>query len=338
MNSISESSQAVLLLTAPLITGNSESDETSPLSLSQYNKLERRLAEMGLTPTNLLGPERQQLLEELASLQTPERLNSLLARGFQMTQALERWGARGIWVLCRTDEHYPKRLLSKLKDHAPPLIYGCGEKTLLENGGLAVVGSRRADEESLALTASMGHLAAESEVTIISGGAKGVDRTAMQGALKQGGAAIGVLADQLIRMAIAPDCREAIMDGALTFISLVDPSAQFNVGNAMQRNKIIYALADAALVVSSDLEKGGTWNGALEQLNRFHCCPIYVRVGPAAPAGNTELLNRGALRWPEPKSSVAFKSIMAAPTTDQSQRRNDDLPLFAGYEDQEPRT
>lgn len=338
MNSISETSQAVLLLTAPLITGNSESGETSPLSLSQYNKLERRLAEMGLTPTNLLGPERDNVLGELASLQPPERLESLLDRGFQMTQALEKWGARGIWVLSRTDDHYPARLRSKLSDHTPPLIYGCGEKTLLENGGLAVVGSRRADEESLALTTSVGHLAAESEITIISGGAKGVDRTAMQGALEQGGAAIGVLADQLIRLAIAPDCRDAIMDGRLTFISLVDPSAQFNVGNAMQRNKIIYALADAALVVSSDLEKGGTWNGALEQLNRFRCCPIYVRVGPTAPAGNLELINRGALSWPEPENSRAFKSVMAEPKPLESQPRNDDLPLFAGFEDQEPHT
>jgi predicted Rossmann fold nucleotide-binding protein DprA/Smf involved in DNA uptake len=32
-------------------------------------------------------------------------------------------------------------------------------------------------------------------------------------------------------------------------------SAGFNVGNAMQRNKLIYALADASLMVSSDLNK-----------------------------------------------------------------------------------
>jgi len=37
-------------------------------------------------------------------------------------------------------------------------------------------------------------------------------------------------------------------------------------------------------------------------------------------------------------TSVAFKSIMAGPTTFESQPRKDDLPLFAGFEDQEPRT
>lgn len=338
MNSISETSQAVLLLTAPLLTGDSESGEAAPLSPSQYNKLERHLAELNLTPANLLGAEQQELLGELASLQPFERLQSLLARGFQMTQALEKWGARGIWVLSRTDAEYPARLLSNLKDHAPPLIYGCGDKALLEKGGLAVVGSRRADEETLAFTASVGQLAAESEVAIISGGAKGVDRAAMQGALGEGGTAAGVLADQLIRMSIASDCRDALMDGRLTFVSLVDPSAQFNVGNAMQRNKIIYALADAALVISSDLEKGGTWSGALEQVTRFHCCPVYVWIGPTPSAGNQELINRGALRWPEPEDSVAFMSILTGQQILETQPRNDDLPLFAGLGDREGQT
>ena len=53
------------------------------------------------------------------------------------------------------------------------------------------------------------------------------------------------------------------MDGRLVFISPYDPAAGFSVRHAMQRNKIIYALADAALVVASDFEKGGTWAGAI---------------------------------------------------------------------------
>jgi hypothetical protein len=41
----------------------------------------------------------------------------------------------------------------------------------------------------------------------------------------------------------------------------------------MQRNKLIYALADAALVVTSDFQKGGTWAGAIEQLERLAFIP-----------------------------------------------------------------
>lgn len=327
MNSISENSQAALLLTAPLITGTSEIGDASPLSLSEYNKLERRLEELNQRPTDLLGQEQESILKELASLQPPERLESLLARGFQLTQALERWTARGIWLSSRTDEAYPSRLRSKLGDHAPALVYGCGEKELLEKGGLAVVGSRQADEETLAMTTSMVRLAAEAGIVVVSGGAKGVDRTAMKGSLDNGGAAVGVLADQLLRMATAPDCRDAIRDGQLTFVSLVDPAAQFNVGNAMQRNKIIYALADAALVVSSEVDKGGTWNGAIEQLKRFRSCPIYVNTSQKAPPGNRELVERGALEWPNPSNGEELKRLLAGPH-ERERRQRDQLDLF----------
>ncbi len=51
-------------------------------------------------------------------------------------------------------------------------------------------------------------------------------------------------------------------------ISPYSPEAPFHsVGNAMARNKLIYCMADQALVVHSRRE-GGTWNGALENLEK----------------------------------------------------------------------
>jgi len=73
------------------------------------------------------------------------------------------------------------------------------------------------------------------------------------------------------------DHRRLLMDGQLVLVSPYDPGAGFNVGNAMQRNKLIYALADAALVVNSDFEKGGTWAGAVEQLGKLKFVPLFVR-------------------------------------------------------------
>ncbi|MEI9864693.1 MAG: DNA-processing protein DprA [Limisphaerales bacterium] len=94
----------------------------------------------------------------------------------------------------------------------------------------------------------------------MSGGAKGIDRAAMHGALLADGDVAGVMADSLERAALARDNREPLMEGRLVLISPYDPAAGFNVGHAMQRNKVIYALADAGLVVTSDFEKGGTWD------------------------------------------------------------------------------
>lgn len=47
--------------------------------------------------------------------------------------------------------------------------------------------------------------------------------------------------------------RNLLIGDQLVLISPYDPSAGFNVGHAMQRNKLIYALADASLVVNADL-------------------------------------------------------------------------------------
>jgi predicted Rossmann fold nucleotide-binding protein DprA/Smf involved in DNA uptake len=53
--------------------------------------------------------------------------------------------------------------------------------------------------------------------------------------------------------------REVLLESRLVLISPYDPKSGFNVGHAMQRNKLIYALADAALVVNADEGTGGTW-------------------------------------------------------------------------------
>jgi len=90
-----------------------------------------------------------------------------------------------------------------------------------------------------------------------------------------------------------------------------DPAAGFNVGNAMQRNKIIYALADAALVVNSDFNKGGTWTGAVEQLDKYHFCPIFVRTGDGTGKGNEALLRKGAQPWPEPEDITDLANALA---------------------------
>jgi predicted Rossmann fold nucleotide-binding protein DprA/Smf involved in DNA uptake len=330
MTLISENTRALLLLTAPLIVGTADGGSTPVLSLSEFNKLARRLKEMAVEPVELLGPARAELLQKLSQVISPERLESLLDRGFQMSQAIETWNARGIWITSRDDSDYPEQLKSKLKEHAPTVIYGCGDKSLLQNGGLAVVGSRDADEQSLDFTQSVGRLAAQAGVTIISGGAKGVDRAAMHGSLEAGGAAVGVLAEQLLRMAVAPDCREPIQEGRLALVSLVDPAARFNVGNAMQRNKIIYGLADAALVVSSDVNKGGTWAGAIEQLERFKSCAVYVRTNSGAPDGNRELQSRGALPWPQPETADELTQAIKTPAPSSEAFTTDShLPLFA---------
>lgn len=322
--SLSPNTQAILLLTAPLIAGRGTS---SPglLSSGEYKRLARHLREMQCQPADLLSPDAAELLRACQSVIDEGRLQRLLGRGFLLSQAIERWQARAIWVVSRADANYPRRLKARLREDAPPVLYGCGDITLLETGGLAVVGSRYVDDALIDYTMAIGRLSAKAGKTLVSGGAKGIDQAAMRGALEVGGKVSGVLGDSLEKTAMNREHRNLLIEGQLVLISPYDPSAGFNVGNAMQRNKLIYALADASLVVNSDFNKGGTWAGATEQLDKLRLVPVYVRSTGETGKGLNALRQKGALPWPNPQDTDAFAKVF-----DVSMPRAPDVPAQTG--------
>lgn len=236
----------------------------------------------------------------------------MIGRGFLLSQALERWRSRAIWVVSRADVRYPRRLKARLNGAAPPVLYGCGEMGLLESGGLAVVGSRDVGAELISYTESVGQLAARARRTVVSGGARGVDQAAMRGAVQGGGRAVGMLADRLEQVAMQRENRDALRRGRLTLVSPYDPGAGFNAGHALQRNKLIYALADAPLVVSSDVNKGGTWAGATEQLEKLRFVKIYMRSTGELGRGIEALQRRGATPWPNPRDAGEVDAALRA--------------------------
>jgi predicted Rossmann fold nucleotide-binding protein DprA/Smf involved in DNA uptake len=318
MPPLTPNTQAILLLTAPLIVGRS-SGSNDLLSPGEFKKLAQRLHELEWKPADLLGSNSTQILEECRAFVEVDRLKRLLARGLQLSQAVDRWQTRAIWVISRPDPDYPPRLKTRLKGHAPLILYGCGELGLLDRGGLAVVGSRHVDDQLFQYAMDIGQLAARAGKPVLSGGAKGIDQAAMRGALEAGGLVCGVLADSLEKQVMNRDHRNMLVEGHLTLVSPYDPNAGFNAGHAMQRNKAVYALSDAALVVSSDVNKGGTWTGAIEQLEKFKQVPVYVRSAGQSMAGLVALRKRGARSWPEPGSADALQDLLDAPDLEPEQ-------------------
>jgi predicted Rossmann fold nucleotide-binding protein DprA/Smf involved in DNA uptake len=305
---LSPNTQAILLLTAPLIAGRgtASSDLLSP---GEYKRLARHLREIQRQPADLLSPGAAEILHACQPVIDENRLQKLLGRGFLLSQVIERWQARAIWVVSRADAEYPRRLKTRLREDAPAVLYGCGDMALLETGGLAVVGSRHVEDALIDYTMSVGRLAARAGRTLVSGGAKGIDQAAMRGALDAGGKVCGVLADSLEKTTMNREHRNLLLDDQLVLISPYDPSAGFNVGNAMQRNKLIYALADTSLVVSSDLNKGGTWAGAIEQLDKLKFVPVFVRSTGEPSRGLDALCKKGALPWPNPQDVDSFEAV-----------------------------
>ncbi|MEK6286548.1 MAG: DNA-processing protein DprA [Acidobacteriota bacterium] len=294
---LSNDSFALFLLCSHL--GLPDEPDAKPLSAREWNQLEQKLAANSFNVAGLPGLTAQQIK---STLQTGEdeaaRLASLLDRVEAMEQEIERLAELGIWIITRFDEDYPPRLTERLRGAAPVMLYGAGSARLLNRRGLAVVGSRNIDQRGFALTEFIGNACAESNLTVYSGGARGVDKTAMGAALAAGGSAAGLLADSLEKAIRAADARTAMEEGQLVLATPYSPQASFNVGTAMARNKLIYALSDFALVIASDAEKGGTWAGAEEAL-KAAMVPVFVVEGPDAPDGNRLLIKRGALPFPD---------------------------------------
>lgn len=316
--------QAVMLLTVAF--GKADGPGTRPLTIREWARFAIWLKDHGLEPASLLAGDVPKLLSGwLDRSISVDRVQALLGRGAALAIALERWQRAGLWVLTRADPDYPERLKRRLRLESPPVLFGCGNRSLLNRGGIAVVGSRDAGEGDLAFSAQLGGQAAAEGQSIVSGGARGVDQAAMLGALEREGTAVGVLADSLLRSSTSPQFRPRILSGDLALITPFNPEAGFNVGHAMARNRYIYCLSDVAVVVSSTAGEGGTWSGAIEDLEAGWV-PLWVRAASDPKSGNAELAKRGAhILADQPLSLRALLEGCVAPPGAES---TPELPLL----------
>jgi predicted Rossmann fold nucleotide-binding protein DprA/Smf involved in DNA uptake len=304
---VSPDSRALLLLCSHL--GLQAEPEIEPLKLREWNAIALKLQSLSLRPANLAGWSASELETQLSLAGTEAaRLARLMERSDALMVALERLESLGIRPLTRADEDYPQKYRQRLKDAAPPILFFAGNKDLLGQPGIAVVGSRRLDEAGQASAGFVGNACAISGLVLYSGGAKGVDALSTKAALEARGTAVSILSDSLERAIRLPDQRAAIERGDICLATPYSPDAGFSVGAAMGRNRLIYALANYAIVVASDFEKGGTWAGATEAL-KFGWLPVFVLQHDHMPEGNARLLERGALSFPHPFREPASQLI-----------------------------
>lgn len=336
---LSQNTQAILLLTGYF--NPSSTSEVKPLTVGEWARFAEFLRNKSISPSKLLEIDSLQLLggysDKTISI---ERVDALLKRGTAMAVALEKWSRANVWVISRADKEYPERLKKKLGQNSPPILYGCGNKALLNSGGVGVVGSRNVSAEDLVYTKDLGAKAANTGFSVVSGGAKGVDQAAMLAALEVEGTVIGILADSLLRASSSRQYRQYLVNNNLVLITPFYPEAGFNAGNAMQRNKYIYCLSDAAVVVHSGNPEfgkngkgGGTWTGALENLKKAWV-PLWVKQTSDKKAGNAHIVKEGAYWLSEKIDTVDIESLFIA-SKGSLQSMTEDL-LSQGQTTEEP--
>ena len=296
---VSPDTEVVLLLCARF--GAEADSGLLPLTDAEYAQFAKWLRQEDLRPAELVVASSRAHLSDYRELER-DRIEALLDRGGRLAFELERWTSRGLWILGRGDPGYPMRWKVKLGEGAPPLAYGVGKREILERGGLGIVGSRDADDATASFTERAATAAAASEMTVVSGGAQGVDQIAMAASLRAGGEVVGVTAEGVARLSVKSDVRDHIVAGNLVLVSAVSPGLRFTSWNSMARNRLIYTLCDYVLAVSTSEGKGGTWSGAVEDLKK-RWVPLFVRSGPSVPPGNEALLRKGAIALTEAELS-----------------------------------
>jgi predicted Rossmann fold nucleotide-binding protein DprA/Smf involved in DNA uptake len=303
---LSADSQVMLLLCSRL--GMPSDPDPAPLTLREWNPLARKLQAESLRPGALFDLTEEDIAKQLGlSSEEVGRIGRLFERRGTVAIELERLESLGIRVLTRVDMNYPLRYRQRLKESAPTIMFYAGNRDLLGQPGIAVIGSRNVDKVGQECAAYIGNACAWSGLVLYSGGAKGVDMIGMNATLEGRGTAVGILADSLERAIRIPETRAALSRGDLCLATPYAPNAGFSVGAAMGRNKLIYTLADYAVVVASDVGKGGTWAGATEAL-KAGWLSVFVIDHPKMPEGNRQLIQKGGLSFPCP-APVDFSEL-----------------------------
>ena len=262
---------------------------------------------------------------------------------------LEPMGGCPRWELSLEDGDFPASLLQMEKP--PRVLHGVGDASVLSTMCLAVVGTRLATPYGLAVAEMAGRIAAESGVTLVSGGAMGCDAAALRGALDAGGRTIvvsGVGADCVYPKSSADIFERAPREGGAV-IALVPWGSPVQKFAFLQRNAIIAALSTAVLVSEAGQRSGTTSTAmAATELGReVYAVPgsifspeslganALIRDGAhiVASEGDLEMLisrDFGVLRLTSeevatPRGRV-LSALVASPT------RADDLANRLGYE------
>ena len=200
---------------------------------------------------------------------------------------------QGYDIVPITSNEYSPTLKANLKYNSPIALYTKGNKQILQEKSIAIVGSRNANETSLLFTDNVAKKASSEFKVVVSGFAKGVDKQALDSALKYKGQSIIVLPQGITTFASGmKKYYKQIIEGNVLVLSTFHPKSPWSVELAMARNSIIYGLASEIYVAQSD-NKGGTWSGVCDGLKKKRT--IFVRKPNAnEKCANMTLINMGA--------------------------------------------
>jgi DNA protecting protein DprA len=209
-------------------------------------------------------------------------------------RVLERAAQAEMQIAFKDDPAYPERL--REVEDAPPLLFFCGNP-----GGprrrVAMVGSRRPDPGFASYARTFAMEVAAHGVTIVSGGAHGIDQACHEGALKAGGetwAFMGSALDELD----PPQARlkaEIVGKGGVLFTEL-PPGVRATASSFPRRNRLISGASDVVVVLRAGIRSGSLHTAKAAQKQGRPVLAIPGEAKNEAAAGCNALIRAGRAR------------------------------------------
>lgn len=289
------------------------------LTARMWHHIEMALTDLGKSPAHIF--DRDLELAELPGVdeELARRIQRLVSDGASANLEADDLHRKGIWTLTIVDDDYPRSLTDRLGVNAPPVLFGAGNAQHLQETGIGIVGSRDVDPAGSRAAELIAREAVRLGYSVVSGGARGIDQLSMNSAYMAGGNVVGILADSLLGRIRKPDILQALDNGTTCLISQQVPSAGFTVGAAMSRNKVVYGLAAATVVVASADGSGGTWEGAKEAIKGGNGI-VMVWRGEGEGPGNQALERMGAIPL---KAASELQHLLENPPLHTEQLRLD---------------
>lgn len=246
-----------------LLSSHLGNPERKPLTTAQLRTLADR---MRYAPR--LPEERDLMVSDLTALgyrsDMARRILALLDEEDLLDRYLIRGARQGCVPITRVSGDYPVILRQRLGLDSPGCLWAKGDVSILNTPAIALVGSRDLNPENKAFAEAVGREAAIQGLTLVSGNARGADKTAQEACLNAGGRVISIVADSLA----SHKERYNVL-----YVSEDDFEAEFSAQRALSRNRCIHALGRMVFVAQSRAQQGGTWDGTVKNL-RFGWSPV----------------------------------------------------------------
>lgn len=246
-----------------LLTSQLGDRDCRPLSAAQLRSLSDRVRIME-RPTEDRELEFSDLIALGYRVEMAKRILELLDREEQLDHYLNRGRKLGCMPLTRVSPGYPTCVRKRIGLEAPGCLWAKGDLSLLEAPKVSLVGSRDILERNRKFAEEVGIQAARQGFVLVSGNARGADKTAQEACLRAGGRVISVVADGLAKQLV----RERML-----YLSEDCFDGEFSAQRALSRNRVIHVLGRCVFVAQSSFQTGGTWDGTVKNL-RFGWSPV----------------------------------------------------------------